>query len=64
MGGHDFSIILPQLPSGAAGGAAGATTGGRIDAINANYWWLAAAAGGSGSWESSNMWEWEAGRFS
>ena len=47
--------------------AAGGTTGGRIDAINANYWWPApaAAAGGSGSWESSNMWEWEAGgRFS
>ena len=57
---HDFSIILPT-PSGPGG--AGGTTGGRIDAINANYWcWPAAAAGGgggSGRESSSNMWEWE-----
>ena len=47
-------------PAGAAGCHA---TGGRIDAINANYWcWPAPAAGGgggSGRESSSNMWEWE-----
>ena len=40
-GGHDFSIILPKWKPG--GGTS--TAGGRIDAINANYWdW----AGGGG----------------
>ena len=48
---HDFSIILPT-PSGACWHGAG----GRIDAINANYWWPAVAGGG----RSSNMLE-EAG---
>ena len=42
-----WTRLFHYSPSGAGGAGAG-TTGGRIDAINANYWWTAV---GGGWWE-------------